>query len=122
LQDQLALSLPTIPHPKPRGKTLLIWGGATSVGCNAIQLAVAAGYEVITTSSPQNFELMKKLGASQVFDYKSKTVIPDITGAFKGKTTAGALTMGTGAAEACLDILNKLQWRQVHLHGHLPTA
>lgn len=109
LQDQLALQLPTIPHPKPTGKTVLIWGGATSVGCNTIQLAVAAGYEVIITSSPQNFELMKKLGASQVFDYKSKTVVRDIIRAFKGKTTAGALTMGSGAAEACLDILNHCQ-------------
>jgi NADPH:quinone reductase-like Zn-dependent oxidoreductase len=107
LQDQLALQLPTIPHPKPTGKTLLIWGGATSVGCNAIQLAVAAGYEVITTCSPVNFKLMKKLGASQAFDYSSKTVVPDIIHAFRGKTTAGALTMGSGAVEACLDILYK---------------
>ncbi|KAE9371256.1 putative alcohol dehydrogenase [Stipitochalara longipes BDJ] len=107
LKDQLALQLPTIPRPKATGKTVLIWGGATSVGCSAIQLAVAAGYEVITTSSPQNFELMKKLGASQVFDYKSRTVVPDIIRAFKGKTTAGALTMGTGAVEACFDILRQ---------------
>lgn len=90
---------------KPTGKTLLVWGGATSVGCNANQLAVAANYEVITTCSAANFELMKKLGAVQAFDYSSKTVVPDIVRAFKDKTTAGALTMGTGAVEACLDIL-----------------
>jgi NADPH:quinone reductase-like Zn-dependent oxidoreductase len=77
LKDQLALQLPTEPRAKPTGKAVLIWGGATSVGCNAIQLAVAAGYEVITTSSPPNFELMKRLGASQVFDYNSKTVVLD---------------------------------------------
>lgn len=109
LHDQLALQLPTLPHPKPTGKTLLIWGGATSVGCNAIQLAVAAGYDVITTSSPANFELLKKLGASQVFDYSSKTVVADIVRAFKGKTTAGALTLGAGGVEACLDILPQCQ-------------
>jgi NADPH:quinone reductase-like Zn-dependent oxidoreductase len=109
LKDQLALQPPTEPRAKPIGKTLLIWGGATSVGCNAIQLAITAGYEVITTSSPSNFKLMKKLGASQVFDYSSKTVVPDIIRAFKGKTTAGALTMGNGAAEACLDILHQCQ-------------
>jgi NADPH:quinone reductase-like Zn-dependent oxidoreductase len=109
LKDQLALQLPTEPRAKPTGKAVLIWGGATSVGCNAIQLAVAAGYEVITTSSPSNFELMKRLGASQVFDYNSKTVVPDIIHAFRGKTTAGALAMGTGSAEACLDILHQCQ-------------
>lgn len=94
---------------KPTGKTLLVWGGATSVGCNANQLAVAANYEVITTCSAANFELMKKLGAVQAFDYSSKTVVPDIVRAFKDKTTAGALTMGTGAVEACLDILPQCQ-------------
>ncbi len=56
----------TAPSP-PRSPS------STSVGSNAIQLAVAAGYEVITTSSPRNFDYVKKLGASQVFDYNSKT-------------------------------------------------
>ena len=113
MQDQFALQLPTIPHQKPTGKTVLIWGGATSVGCNAIQLAIAAGYEVFTTSSPSNFALMKKLGASQTFDYHSKTVVPDIVRAFKGKATAGALTLGRGGVEACLDILGHCQGDKV---------
>ena len=103
-KDQLALQLPS-SSAKPTGKTLLIWGGSTSVGINAIQLAVAAGYEVITTASPRNFELVKKLGASQVFDYNSATVIRDVVEAFKDKTIAGALSMGQGAAEACSKIL-----------------
>jgi threonine dehydrogenase-like Zn-dependent dehydrogenase len=103
-KDQLALQLPSSP-PKPTGKTLLIWGGSTSVGINAIQLAVAAGYEVITTASPRNFELLKKLGATQVFDYNSPRVIVDVVQAFKGKTIAGALSIGQGAAEACSDVL-----------------
>jgi len=105
-EDQLALQYPTT-HPKSTGKTLLVWGGATSVGCNAIQLAVAAGYEVITTASPKNFDYVKKLGASHAFDYRSKTIIDDLIHAFKGKTTVGALTMGSGAAEACMDVLDK---------------
>ncbi|KFZ25190.1 hypothetical protein V502_00322 [Pseudogymnoascus sp. VKM F-4520 (FW-2644)] len=47
----LNLQLPTVLPQKQTGKTLLIWGGASSVGSNAIQLAVAAGYKVITTAS-----------------------------------------------------------------------
>ena len=105
-KDQLALQHPST-SPKPTGKTLLVWGGATSVGCNAIQLAVAAGYEVLTTCSPKNFDYVKKLGASQAFDYNSKTVINDLIRAFNGKTTAGAISIGSRAAENCLDILDK---------------
>ena len=105
-KDQLGLQLPSA-SPEPVGKTLLVWGGSTSVGCNAIQLAVAAGYEVITTCSPKNFDYVKKLGASQAFDYNSKTVVNDIIHAFKGKSTAGALSIGARAAENCLDVLDK---------------
>ncbi|KAF6220713.1 hypothetical protein HO133_003146 [Letharia lupina] len=105
-KDQLGLQHPSAT-PKPTGKTLLIWGGSTSVGCNAIQLAVAAGYEVITTCSPKNFDYVKKLGASQAFDYNSPTVVADLIRAFEGKSTAGALSIGHRAAENCLDILPK---------------
>ncbi|KAH9883800.1 putative zinc-binding alcohol dehydrogenase domain-containing protein cipB [Xylariomycetidae sp. FL2044] len=98
-RDYLALKLlrldpTTTPTSTATGKTVLIWGGATSVGSNAIQLAVAAGYEVISTSSPRNFEHVKGLGASQVFDYKSPTVEQDLVAAFRGKTSAGALAIG----------------------------
>lgn len=85
------LQLPTVPPQKQTGNTLLIWGGASSVGSNAIQLAVAAGYEVITTASAKNFEYVKKLGASQVFDYHSSTISADLVDALNGKTLMGAL-------------------------------
>lgn len=61
---------------------------------------------MIQTCSPKNFDYVKNLGASQVFDYNSATVVPDIIRAFKGKTSAGALSIGHGAAEACFDILD----------------
>lgn len=105
-KNQLALPYPSVDL-KPAGRIVLIWGGSTSVGCNAIQLAVASGFEVVTTASPRNFELVKRLGAAQVSDYNSKTVVEDITHALQGKIVAGALSIGPGAAEACLDILNK---------------
>src|SRR5271155_657463 len=104
-KDYLALQYPSVP-PKPTGKTLLVWGGSTSVGSNAIQLGVAAGYEVITTASPKNFGYVKQLGASQVFDYNSKTVIRDIIAAFKGRTSAGAIAIGAGSAGPCVDIVH----------------
>jgi hypothetical protein len=105
-KDYLALEYPSV-SPKPNGKTLLVWGGSTSVGCNAIQLAVAAGYEVIATASPRNFAYVKQLGAALAFDYNSATVVKDIVKACKGKTIAGALAIGGGSAEPCLDIVRK---------------
>lgn len=104
----LNLQFPTEPPQKQTEKTLLIWGGASSVGSNAIQLAVAAGYEVITTASPKNFEYVKKLGASQVFDYNSSTVGDDLLNAFKGKTIAGALDcIGGPACQICVNVVHK---------------
>lgn len=36
-------------------------------------------------------------------------MIPDLIAAFEGKTTAGALSIGPGAADACLEILSHCQ-------------
>jgi NADPH:quinone reductase-like Zn-dependent oxidoreductase len=104
MDTYLALELPK-HSPQKNGKVLLVWGGSTSVGCNAIQLAVASGYEVITTASPKNFDLVKKLGASHIFDYRSATAVSEITDLLKGKTSAGAIAIGDGSMEACIDIV-----------------
>ncbi len=105
-KDQLALQLPT-SNARPTGKTVLIWGGSTSVGSNAIQLAAAAGYEVITTTSPKNFASAKALGAALVFDYQSPTTHADIVAAFCSRSIAGAFSIGVGSARCCLDIITE---------------
>jgi NADPH:quinone reductase-like Zn-dependent oxidoreductase len=46
-KDQLALEYPAL-KPHPNGETVLIWGGSSSVGSNAIQLAV--GYHYLLTN------------------------------------------------------------------------
>jgi len=106
-KDQLALPYPSL-SPTPTGNFLIIWGGSTSVGCNAIQLAVASGFQVIATSSPRNFDLCKRLGASYTFDYNSKTVVPDMIAAIGDKVMHGAMTIGNGGAEACYAIMSKV--------------
>jgi NADPH:quinone reductase-like Zn-dependent oxidoreductase len=106
-KDYLGLQYPSL-SPKPTGQVLLIWGGATSLGSNAIQLGVASGYEVITTASVQNFEYVKRLGASQVFDYKNETIVEDLIDALKGKSIAGVLD-NIGAVEVCAEILRRSQ-------------
>jgi NADPH:quinone reductase-like Zn-dependent oxidoreductase len=49
------------------------------VGITAVQFARASGYRnILTTSSPSRFDLLKRLGAAHVFDYSSPTVTADI--------------------------------------------
>lgn len=85
----LGLPLPT-NDPKLSGKTILVWGGSGSVGAAAIQLAVASGLEVVSTSSPKNFDLVKSLGAKQVFDYNKPSIVADLVSSLKGKDFVGA--------------------------------
>jgi NADPH:quinone reductase-like Zn-dependent oxidoreductase len=110
-KDLLALRHPSAT-PLPTGETVLIWGGSTSVGANAIQLAVAAGYEVITTASPKNAASVTGLGASQVFDYGSPTVVADVIAALRGKTLAGTFAIGKGSSERCVDIVRAVDGRK----------
>jgi NADPH:quinone reductase-like Zn-dependent oxidoreductase len=65
--DFLGLHAPS-SAPASTGKTLIVCGGSTSVGSNAIQLAVASGYDVVTTASPRNFDYVKRVGARAAFD------------------------------------------------------
>jgi NADPH:quinone reductase-like Zn-dependent oxidoreductase len=70
------LKLPEPTPMDPIGTTatekepFLIWGGATSVGQYAIQLARLSKRKVFTTASPDNWGLVKTLGAEDVQDYK----------------------------------------------------
>lgn len=86
----LELPLPQV-SPTKSGRTLLVWGGSSSVGSAAIQLAIASGLDVVTTASPRNFDYCRRLGATEVFDYSSSTVVKDVIAALKGSgNIAGA--------------------------------
>ncbi|THX00844.1 NAD(P)-binding protein [Aureobasidium pullulans] len=68
-----------IPRKEGKEKTsVLIWGGSSSVGSYAIQLARIYDFNIITTCSPRNFDMVKKLGATHVFDYNDPAVIDNI--------------------------------------------
>ncbi|TLD29123.1 hypothetical protein PspLS_04235 [Pyricularia sp. CBS 133598] len=118
-KDHLGLRHPTVKRAGLDGpgsdvtgekEVLVVWGGSSSVGCNAIQLAKAAGYDVVTTCSPRNFDLVKSLGATAAYDYRSKTAVEDILQHHcHGRTVAGAMSIGDGGAEACVEILGRSQ-------------
>ncbi|KAF2802229.1 enoyl reductase [Mytilinidion resinicola] len=80
-----ALGLPFPPQKVKEPTTILIYGGSTATGTLAIQFAKLSGCEVITTSSPRNFDLCRSLGADQTFDYKEPDVGAKIREATKGR-------------------------------------
>lgn len=112
----LSLPLPSPSEsPSPIDRTLLIWGGSSSVGSCAIQLAVAAGAEVITTASEKNFEYCKKLGAGEVFDYHAEDVEEQVVKWLKGKTVAGAFhCVGTDETiQKCAKIMDRSKGKAI---------
>jgi NADPH:quinone reductase-like Zn-dependent oxidoreductase len=114
-KGNLGLPLPTA-RPKSTGKTLLIWGGSSSVGSSAIQLAVASGLRVITTASKHNFSYCEKLGASKVFDYSSASIVGDIVAELQNGDFAGAYdAIGTSTLQV-VDIVAQVGG------GHIATA
>ncbi|OAK97050.1 GroES-like protein [Phaeosphaeriaceae sp. SRC1lsM3a] len=89
-KETLALPLPTTASkPSSSGKSVLVWGGSSSVGATAIQLAAGAGHKVVSIASKHNIDKVKDLGAAAVFDYKSPTVAEDIVAALEGTEFAG---------------------------------
>lgn len=76
------LPLPSLA-PESTGKRVLIWGGSSSVGSSAIQLAVAAGFQVLATASPANHEYLKSLGASYAIDHRDAEVVDKIKAIMK---------------------------------------
>ena len=111
----LALPLPVIEDKDPLERTLLVWGGSSSVGSCCIQLAVASGAEVITTASPDNFEYCKKLGAVQCFDYHDGDVEDQIVKALEGRTVLGAYdAIGMdGVPQACARIVDRTKGKAI---------
>ncbi|KAH9840991.1 GroES-like protein [Rhodofomes roseus] len=72
------LGLVEPPDRADGSEWVLIYGGSSSVGQYAIQLAHLSGYKVVTTASPHNFELVKSLGADAVYDYNDPDVVATI--------------------------------------------
>jgi NADPH:quinone reductase-like Zn-dependent oxidoreductase len=99
-KETLGLPLPS-SNPSSTGKSVLVWGGSSSVGATAIQLAVGAGLKVVTVSSKHNLQNVKDLGATAAFDYNDPKVAQDIIAALEGTDFAGVCdTIGTEDAVA----------------------
>lgn len=103
--DQLGLRLPQA-NPPTRG-TVVVWGGSTSVGANAIQLAVNAGYDVVSTASARNFAFVRRLGAREAFDYHDDHAVDRILRVLSGRELDGVLAIGSGSVARCVDLARR---------------
>lgn len=82
LDDNAAASVPVVAvtawqalfeHGKlAAGQTVIIHGGAGSVGAYAVQLAHRAGVRVVATASAADLAYVRSLGADEAVDYRSK--------------------------------------------------
>lgn len=102
----LGVPLPGAQQEQGEG-VVLVWGASTSVGSQAVRLAVAAGLEVVATASPRNFDYVRQLGAAAVLDYRSPSVEADIVARLAGRRFAGAVALGTTGAPACVRIAGR---------------
>jgi NADPH:quinone reductase-like Zn-dependent oxidoreductase len=105
-KDHLALALPTA-DPVAKNATVLVWGGSTGVGSNAIQLVRNAGYRVVTTSSPHNFDYVRSLGAAEVVDRNSESAVEEVAERIGDSPLAGTLAIGSGSLKAAIALAGR---------------
>ena len=73
----LGLPYPSL-EPAPSSKTLVVYGGSSSVGSMTTQLATAAGLKVISIASARNFDFGRSCGAVEVFDYHDPSFVEKV--------------------------------------------
>jgi hypothetical protein len=80
----LALPYPSLEDPVLSAeKTIIVYGGSSSVGSVTTQMAAAAGLYVITIVGSRNFNLSKRSGASESFDHKDPLLVDRVVEAVR---------------------------------------
>ena len=105
------------------GPAILIYGGATATGLFALQFARLSGCRVLSTCSPRNFQLVKALGAHEVFDYhNNEACAAAIRTATKNNLLYAFDCVSTGSSlQICADALTSLSGVAVYT-GALPIS
>lgn len=101
-----------VPRTGGQKGGFLVWGGASSVGSAAVQIAAALGFDVFAVASPMHHAYVETLGAKFVFDYKSPGAIAEIISAaaeagIELKLAFDAISEN-GTSQICAEILDKL--------------
>lgn len=78
----LGLPYPSLNPPAEQlNKTLIVYGGSSSVGSMVTQLATAAGITIVTIASPKNFDLCKRCGEEQAIDRNDRGLVSSVLAA-----------------------------------------
>lgn len=85
--------------------SVLVWGGATSVGVSAIQLLRRAGYKVVATASDANHGYLERIGAHVVADYHDDDVLRKVKSVSVGPYKAALDAVGPETARICTKAL-----------------
>jgi NADPH:quinone reductase-like Zn-dependent oxidoreductase len=109
LQRYMGITPSSPPSPSGNERQwLLIWGGATSTGYMAIQLAKIYGLSVIAVASPANYGYLREAGADLVLDRNGPDEalrrIQEIT---RGKLRLAFDAVGPTTARLCAKALCK---------------
>lgn len=99
MKDFLHLPYPT-KNAKATNKALFVNGASSSVGALTVQLASASGLKVIATASPRNFDFVKSLGATEVFDYNDKNIVDVLVSSLKKHGEFAGVYDAISSAEA----------------------
>ncbi|OAA63723.1 Alcohol dehydrogenase superfamily, zinc-type [Niveomyces insectorum RCEF 264] len=91
-------SPPSVPLPPP-GTIVLVWGGASCVGSQIIQMAHLFGFTVYTTASTRHHARLRELGADVAVDYHE----PDVA---VQQLVAAAQKDGNKAIEYAVDAVS----------------
>lgn len=103
------------------GQKVLIHAASGGVGCIAVQIAKNFGCHVIGTTSERNFDLVKKLGADEVIEYRNQDftkilkdldVVLDTVG---GQTQLNSLKV-LRKGGYIISIINPVSEEEVHKH------
>jgi len=104
-----------------RGKTVLVFGGSGAVGTLAVQFAKSHGARVIATASGAKAQrLVRSLGASAVFDARSKHAIVQLRALAPEGIDAVLAFAGGEQLDKCLDSLRP-NGRVVYPNGVEPA-
>ncbi|KAF5579265.1 zinc-binding alcohol dehydrogenase domain protein [Fusarium subglutinans] len=98
-----------------KGKVVVVWGGSSSVGSNAIQTVKAAGYIVAATASERNHGLLREMNVDYIFDYKKDGIAEDIINMLSGiGDLAGVYcaVYSDTAITTCATIADRLQGKK----------
>ncbi|KAJ8127787.1 hypothetical protein O1611_g5849 [Lasiodiplodia mahajangana] len=106
-QEKTLRLQPPVLYPPTRDEWVIIAGATGNVGSHGVRLAAAAGYKVLGTASTSSFDVAKKLGATELVDYKSKDLAGALLQKLAGQKVAGAFD-ASGNEKSNIDLVKAL--------------